>query len=141
MSISIRNFQFPADYQKALNLWLGAGEGIGIGSSDEPEEIAKKLQHDPDLFLVAEDDGKLIATVIAGFDGRRGMIYHLAVAREYRGNGLATQLMNEIEIRLRSKGCRKAYLLVKKGNNIATAFYEKRGWGDMDHVHIYGKNL
>ena len=141
MTISIRNFQYPADYKTALDLWLNSGEGIGIGPSDEPEEIAKKLQRDPDLFLVAETDGRLIGTVIGGFDGRRGMIYHLAIAQEYRGKGLGSQLMQEIEGRLRNKGCRKAYLLVRKGNRDAESFYEKRGWGDMDRVHIYGKNL
>jgi len=141
MTISIRLFQFPADYENALRLWQNAGEGIGIGPSDQPEEIAKKLQRDPDLFLVAEEDGCLVGTVIAGFDGRRGMIYHLAVAPDYRRKGLANQLMDEVETRLRARGCRKAYLLVKQGNLIASAFYEKRGWGEMDKIHIYGKNL
>ena len=141
MTISIRQFQLPADYENALHLWQNAGDGIGIGASDQPDEIAKKLQRDPDLFLVAEDDGCLVGTVIGGFDGRRGMIYHLAVAPDYRRKGLANQLMDEVETRLRARGCRKAYLLVKQGNLIASAFYEKRGWGEMDKIHIYGKNL
>jgi len=141
MTISIRLFQFPADYENALRLWQNAGEGIGIGPSDQPAEIAKKLQCDPDLFLVAEDDGCLVGTVIGGFDGRRGMVYHLAVAPDYRRKGLANQLMDEVETRLRARGCRKAYLLVKQGNITAASFYQKRGWGEMDQVHIYGKNL
>ena len=141
MTISIRLFQFPADYETALQLWKNAGEGIGVGPSDQPAEIAKKLLRDPDLFLVAEDDGCLVGTVIGGFDGRRGMVYHLAVAPDYRRKGLANQLMDEVETRLRARGCRKAYLLVKQGNLIASAFYEKRGWGEMDKIHIYGKNL
>jgi ribosomal protein S18 acetylase RimI-like enzyme len=141
MSVSIRSFKFPADYENALNLWQNAGDGIGIGLSDQPEEIAKKLQRDPDLFLVAEDNGCLIGTVIGGFDGRRGMVYHLAVAPEFRCQGLASHLMQELESRLAAKGCRKAYLLVKNGNDLASSFYEKRGWSEMDHVEIYGKNL
>ena len=51
-----------------------------MGRSDTLAEITKKVQRDPDLFLVAEADGRLIGSVIGGFDGRRGMIYHLAVA-------------------------------------------------------------
>ena len=141
MTVSIRLFQFPADYENALHLWKNAGEGIGIGLSDQPEEIAKKLQRDPDLFLVAEQDGQLIGTVIGGFDGRRGMVYHLAVAPDFRCKGLASQLMQEVESRLRAKGCRKAYLLVKHGNDLAASFYEKRGWAWMNHVQIFGKNL
>jgi ribosomal protein S18 acetylase RimI-like enzyme len=139
---SIRVFQFPADYAAALNLWQNAGEGVRIGPSDEPQEIQKKLARDPDLFLVAEDENHHLAgTVIGGFDGRRGMVYHLAVAPEYRHKGLASQLMAEIEARLRAKGCIKAYLLVKKGNQAAMSLYQDRGWGEMDHLHLYGKSL
>ncbi len=139
--IVLRPFRFSADYEAVLHLWQNAGEGIGIGPSDQPEEIEKKLQRDPDLFLVAESAGRIIGSVIGGFDGRRGLIYHLAVAAEYRQQGLGNQLMAEIEARLRAKGCRKAYLLVKHGNDSAMRLYEKRGWGEMESIHLFGKTL
>ena len=138
----LRQFIFPNDYANAFALWQNAGEGIGVSTSDQPEEIEKKCQHDPDLFLVVELDGLIVGTVIGGFDGRRGMVYHLAVVPEYRRQGLANRLMDEIETRLRQKGCRKAYLLVKKGNDVARLLYEARGWSGMNSsVDIYGKNL
>jgi ribosomal protein S18 acetylase RimI-like enzyme len=135
----LRQFIFPDDYENAFALWQNAGEGIGIGPSDQPEEIEKKVQRDPDLFLVAEQAGSIVGTVIGGFDGRRGMIYHLAVAPDCRGQGLGNLLMDEIETRLKAKNCRRAYLLVKQGNS-AAEFYEKRGWDEMD-VLLFGKNL
>jgi ribosomal protein S18 acetylase RimI-like enzyme len=138
--ISIREFQFPEDYEKAVLLWRNAGEGIGVGASDQPEEIEKKLRRDPDLFLVAEEDGQLVGTVIGGFDGRRGMVYHLAVADTHRRQGVASQLMQEIEQRLHERGCRKAYLLMKKGNP-AAALYRERGWDVMDNIDLFGKVL
>ena len=137
----LRQFIFPDDYANVFSLWQNAGEGLGVGPSDQPEEIEKKCQRDPDLFLVAERDGCIVGTVIGGFDGRRGMIYHLAVAPEYRRQGLANRLMDEIETRLRQKGCSKAYLLVKKGNNVAKFLYEARGWAGMEFVDLFGKNL
>jgi ribosomal protein S18 acetylase RimI-like enzyme len=137
----LRQFNFPDDYAKVFALWRGAGDGIGVSPSDQPEEIEKKVQRDPDLFLIAEHDERIVGTVIGGFDGRRGMIYHLAVAPEYRRQGLANRLMDEIESRLRQKGCRKAYLLVKKGNDVARLLYEARGWAGMDFVDLFGKNL
>jgi len=139
-AISIRPFHFPEDYEAVLNLWQNAGEGIGVGQSDQPEEIEKKARHAPDLFLLAESGSRIIGTVIGGYDGRRGMLYHLAVAAEFRGQGVGTLLMDEIEARLKEKGCRKAYLLVKQGNS-AAEMYEKRGWGEMTHVRLFGKNL
>lgn len=138
--ISLREFRFPEDYPAVFTLWQNAGEGLGIGASDTPEEIEKKVRFAPDLFLVAEQQGRIIGTVIGGFDGRRGLIYHLAVAEEFRGRGIGTLLMDEIEARLRSKGCRRAYLLVKQGNR-AAEMYQKRGWSEMTHVRLFGKNL
>jgi ribosomal protein S18 acetylase RimI-like enzyme len=111
-----------------------------VGRSDTLDEIAKKVQRDPDLFLVAEADGRLIGSVIGGFDGRRGMIYHLAVAEEYRQQGIGALLMDEVERRLKAKGCVKSYLLVVAGNEAVVQFYQKRGWQTMDTI-IMGKEF
>lgn len=139
-SILIREFRFPADYEAAFQLWK-MEKGIGIGRSDTLEEIEKKLARDPDLFLVAEADGCIVGTVIGGFDGRRGLIYHLAVEASYRGQGIGSRLMEEVESRLRAKGCLKCYLLVKADNPEAEVYYQHRGWQRMDVVHLYGKEL
>jgi len=141
IAFTIRPFYYPTDYPAAYALWQTAGRGIHAGRSDTPEEIVKKLQRDPDLFLVAEAEGQLIGTVIGGYDGRRGMIYHLAVAQPYRRAGVANALMDAVEARLRSKGCLKAYLLLLHGNDSAASFYAQRGWQVMDNVSIYSKEL
>jgi ribosomal protein S18 acetylase RimI-like enzyme len=116
-------------------------KGIGLGRSDSLDEIEKKAARDPDLFLLAESGGGIIGSVIGGYDGRRGMIYHLAVHADFRKHGIATQLMDEVEFRLRAKGCLKCYLLVLNDNDEAAHFYEKRGWGEMEHIRLFGKEL
>lgn len=140
IAVSIRSFNFAEDYETVLQLWEQAGPGIHIGRSDTPEEIQKKIARDADLFLVAETGGKIVGTVLGGFDGRRGLIYHLAVRPEYRQNGIGDILMREVEQRLREKGCHRSYLLVTKDNLDAIRFYENRGWTRMD-LYIYGKDL
>lgn len=122
-------------------LWENAGSGIQLRRSDEPQEIEKKIHRDPDLFLVAEAEGELVGTVMGGFDGRRGMVYHLAVIEQFRQQGIGEMLMDELERRLRAKGCIRCYLLVTTDNDSAILFYEKRGWSRMDHIHTYGKDL
>jgi ribosomal protein S18 acetylase RimI-like enzyme len=139
--IRIRTFEFPQDYEAARALWESMEQGVHVGRSDSLEEIGKKLQRDPDLFLVAEDGKRMVGTVIGGFDGRRGMIYHLAVDQSYRQRCVAGRLMEEVESRLRDKGCLMCYLLVFQGNEHAARFYEKRGWGFMDQVRLFGKEL
>jgi predicted N-acetyltransferase YhbS len=77
--ISVREIHFQEDFPAVRLLWENAGPGIHLQESDTPEEIWKKLQRDPDLFLVAEENGIIVGTVLGGFDGRRGMVYHMAV--------------------------------------------------------------
>jgi ribosomal protein S18 acetylase RimI-like enzyme len=139
--VRIREFHYPEDYPAARLLWENAGPGIQLRRSDDPDEIQKKLQRDPELFLVAETDGKLLGTVVAGFDGRRGMVYHLAVAELSRKQGIGELLMDELERRLKVKGCIRCYLLVTVENESAMRFYEKRGWTHMKTLKTYGKDL
>lgn len=137
----IREFSFSRDFASACALWGASGPGVHLGQSDTPEEIQKKLQRDPDLFLVAEAEGVIIGTVIGGFDGRRGMVYHLAVDKRQRGRGIGRALMVELENRLKAKGCIRAYLMVVKENVDAARFYENLGWGIMTNVDTLAKNL
>ena len=140
-SIQIREFCFPADYESVYQLWQSIEKGVRVGRSDTPAEIEKKLARDPDLFLVAESGGSIIGSVIGGFDGRRGLIYHLAVASTFRGQGIGSRLMDEIESRLRLKGCLKCYLLVTSDNPEAESYYRHSGWHRMDTIRLYGKEL
>jgi ribosomal protein S18 acetylase RimI-like enzyme len=137
--ITIREFRVE-DYDTVFALWQNSGPGVGISRSDTREEIAKKLQRDPDLFLVAVDGDKIIGTVIGGYDGRRGIIYHLAVDQAYRGNGIGKLLMAEVEKRLAAKGCLKAYLLVTRENLDVIEFYRALDWETMD-VTLMGKSF
>lgn len=136
----IRDFRYPEDYQAIYELWKNAGSGIHLRRSDEPQEIEKKLQRDPDLFLVAEVEGQIVGSVMGGFDGRRGMMYHMAVAKTYRRRGIGTALMKSLEHRLKEKGCIRYYLLVVKDNAEAVRFYQERGWEIMD-LYALGKDL
>ena len=135
----LREFQLT-DYHQVFSLWQNTGSGIHLGRSDEKEEIKKKLLRDPDLFLVAESGGRIIGTVIGGYDGRRGMVYHLAVEDDYRRFGIGIALMSELESRMMHKGCIRMYLLVTDDNKDAIRFYESQDWEQMD-LRIYAKDL
>ena len=137
--MQVRSFQWE-DLEAVLDLWRSSGPGIHLGRSDSPEELRKKLEHDPDLFLVAEEGGHVLGAVMGGFDGRRGIVYHLAVHPPARHQGLGTALMSELEGRLRAKGCLKYYLLVTPDNVEAVEFYRRLGWSVMD-MTLMGKEI
>jgi N-acetylglutamate synthase-like GNAT family acetyltransferase len=107
--VAIREFSFANDYDRTIAFWYGIEKGMNIGRSDTPEEIKKKLERDPELFLVAELEKEIIGTVIGAFDGRRGMIYHLAVHKDFRGQGIGAILLSEVEQRLQAKAASNAY--------------------------------
>jgi ribosomal protein S18 acetylase RimI-like enzyme len=140
-TIKLREFHFPSDYESVYKLWESIEKGVHIGRSDTLAEIEKKIARDPDLFIIAESDGAIIGSVIGGFDGRRGLIYHLAVAVPFRGMGIGSRLMDEVETRLQAKGCLKCYLLVTTDNPEAEGYYQHRGWQPMDTIHLFGKEL
>jgi len=139
--VVIREFRYPQEYPVIKALWESMEKGVHVGRSDTLGEIEKKVVHDPELFLVAEKNGKIIGSVIGGYDGRRGLIYHLAVSPDFRGRGIGSRLMAEVESRLRAKGCLKCYLLVMSDNEEAMQYYEHRGWQPMSDIRLYGKEL
>jgi ribosomal protein S18 acetylase RimI-like enzyme len=90
--------------------------------------IARKLTVQPELFLVARVAGQLVGTVLAGFDGVRGWIHHLAVAPRYRRRGVASALMTAAERGLLALGCPKVNLQVRATNAEVVAFYRSLGY-------------
>jgi ribosomal protein S18 acetylase RimI-like enzyme len=80
------------------------------------------------LFFVAECDGEVIGTVMAGYDGHRGWIYSLAVKPEARSRGTGRQLIRHAETALARAGCAKVNLQVVDENKGVVEFYRKAGY-------------
>jgi len=102
--------------------------------------LARKLAVQPDLIFVAVVDGALVGAVMAGFDGVRGWIYHLAVAPESRRCGVATRLVRAAEAALRDLGCPKVNLQVRASNTGVVAFYQALGFAIEERVSM-GRRL
>lgn len=102
--------------------------------------IANKLKVQPELLLVGLLDGALVGAVMAGFDGVRGWIHHLAVAPEARRRGIATLLVRAAESGLQKLGCPKVNLQVRTTNREVIAFYESLGFAIEDRVSM-GRRL
>jgi ribosomal protein S18 acetylase RimI-like enzyme len=90
--------------------------------------IRRKLTVQPELFLVAVVDDQVVGTVMAGFDGVRGWIHHLAVQGPHRRQGIATLLMSAAERGLEAAGCPKVNLQVRATNTEVIAFYRSLGY-------------
>jgi tRNA (guanine37-N1)-methyltransferase len=124
----VRTYVHESDYDAVYALWQASRPGVALRPSDERDEIARKLARDPELFIVAASGRRIVGAVMGGWDGRRGHVYHLAVAPGWRGKGLGTALMSELEERFRLKGCLRMNLLVAEGAESAADWYEHMGW-------------
>ncbi len=125
-AITTRAF-LTGDIEGALAIW-NASEGLEICEGDSREEIAGYLKRNPAISRVAELDGIVVGAVLGGHDGRRGWIYHLAVAPEHRGGGIAQRLIQECLDGLRAAGIRRAIILVSGDNPRGRKFWVRNGW-------------
>ena len=108
--------------------------------NDPGKDIDRKLAVNPELFLVGEDQGEVIASVMGGYEGHRGWINYLAVSPNHRGKGYGKMIMSEIETRIRARGCPKINLQVRSSNDAVIRFYESLGYG-RERVVGMGKRL
>ncbi|MEY2507997.1 MAG: N-acetylglutamate synthase [Verrucomicrobiota bacterium] len=120
-----------ADYDDAIALWTGV-EGVEICEGDSRQEIAEYLQRNPGLSRVAEADGKIVGAALCGHDGRRGWIYHLAVASTHRRLKVGQQLLDSCVNGLRNAGLKRAIILVAGDNPAGHEFWLRNGWENID---------
>ena len=102
--------------------------------------IPAKLAFQPELFLVAEEAGKIVGTAMAGYDGHRGWLYTVAVKPSHERHGIGSMLVEEAERRLRKLGCLKINLQVRSSNADVARFYSRRGYAIEERVNM-GKRL
>ena len=133
----IRAFK-PGDEDAVLALWQACG--LIHPWNDPRKDIARKQTVQPELFLVGEMESKIVASLMAGYDGHRGWANYLAVAPQCRRQGFGRILMQEAEKRLLALGCPKLNIQVRTSNADALAFYRSIGYLQDEAVSL-GKRL
>ena len=126
------------DEESLVSLWQVCE--LTVPWNNPHKDIARKLQVQPELFLVGILDSSLIASVMGGYDGHRGWINYLAVHPDFQRKGYGQEIMNSVETRLREMGCPKINLQIRMVNDKIASFYQKLGFTN-DHVVSMGKLL
>ncbi len=116
----------PGDGPGVLSLWRESE--AHPSSTDDLASLDRLLTEHPGAVIVAEDDGNLVGSVIAGWDGWRGSIYRLAVAPSHRRQGLGRRLLEDAEARLASLGAVRLAAIVVGDDDQATSFWRAGDW-------------
>jgi len=135
--LSIRAYR-PEDQDPLIELWRQCG--LVVPWNDPELDIARKLKVNPEWLLVGFLEERLVASVMAGYEGHRGWINYLAVDPDFQMRGIGRRMMEEAEALLRSAGCPKINLQVRTSNQKVIQFYRSIGY-KIDDVVSMGKRL
>ena len=121
-----------ADIDGLLAMWQEAAENDGR-PPDTREAAATLLCHDADAVILAEHDGELIGSIIAGWDGWRCHLYRLAVRADWRRQGVGTALLEAAENRLKGTGATRIDAMVLAGNDLGQNLWRSTGYREQDN--------
>lgn len=129
------------DYDKVYALWKKI-KGFGIRSVDDSREgVARFLERNPTTSVVAEEDGKIVGAILCGHDGRRGCLYHVCVAPDYRMRGIGKSMVVFAMEALRKEKINKVSLIAFTKNDIGNAFWNEIGWTKRQDLNYYDFTL
>ena len=127
---SVRTGQL-CDIDSVLRFW--AESGAEPTHTDDVAGLTTLMTHDPSALIVAEEDGSIVGSVIAAWDGWRGSVNRLVVAPSHRRRGLGRQLLAAAEARLSAVGAVRVQAIVVEHEPRAMAFWQDSGWEQQAH--------
>ena len=138
--IRLRNFKIT-DYESVIQLWNVAGLPYKQKGRDRKEKIAKELEKNNSIFIVALKSTTIIGVVFGTHDGRKGWINRLAVHPNFRTRGIAKALVSEVEKRLLKIGIEIMTCLIEKDNLDSQAVFTNLGFKEWKDIIYFSKRM
>jgi ribosomal protein S18 acetylase RimI-like enzyme len=125
------------DYEQVRNLWMQI-KGFAIRSIDDSREgVLRFLERNPNTSVVAEENGVIVGAILCGHDGRRGCLYHVCVAPDYRRRGIGKAMVVFCMDALKKEHINKVSLIAFTKNDIGNAFWHNVGWVQREDLNYY----
>lgn len=129
------------DYEQVAGLWHSI-EGFGIRSMDDSREgVEQFLRRNPTTSVVAVDGGRVVGAILCGHDGRRGCLYHVCVAKDYRKQGIGQKMVDFCVEALKKEKINKVSLIAFTSNAVGNAFWQSIGWTRREDLNYYDFTL
>lgn len=138
-SVQIRPMKI-SDYDAVFTLWTQSS-GMTLRDADSRAAIDAYLQRNPQISQVALLQGTLVGAVLAGTDGRRGYVQHLAITPPHQGQGIGKRLLAASIEALAQQGIAKTHLFIHADNDNARQFYRHLGWQVRSEVQLLSFNV
>lgn len=123
------------DYDAVFALWSTC-DGVGLAEGDSREGIRTFLRRNPGLSFVATSGKKIVGAVLSSHDGRRGFLYHLAVAEGRRRSGVGKALVQRCLDGLNAIGIPKCHIVVFARNRNGRQFWRRIGWVERTELRM-----
>lgn len=127
------------DYEEVYQMWQTTSKRA-LSKADEKPQMERYLKHNAGMSQVAVIDGKIVGTVLAGHDGRRGFIHHMAVMPEYRRKRIGHALAERAIEKIQSEGIDKTHIFCYQNNETGQSFWRDFGFVKRDDVFVYSFN-
>lgn len=137
MNIDISQFEIES-YDDVLALWQQC-RGVGLSDADSRENIKAYIDRNPGMSFVATACDKVVGIVLAGHDGRRGYIHHLAVHPDYRRKGIGCRLVDRCLTALADSDIHKCHIFIFNNNADGIAFWKSIGWTHRSDIGVISK--
>ena len=125
------------DYEEVYALWMSS-KGFAMRSLDDSRDgVARFLKRNPDASVVAVADGKVVGSILCGYDGRRGCLYHVCVREDYRRQGIGKAMVVYCMKALEKEAISKVSLIAFTQNDIGNAFWKEIGWTKREDLNYY----
>ena len=129
------------DFDQVHAMWMTIS-GFAIRSIDDSREgVERFLRRNPTTSVVAEEDGKIVGSILCGHDGRRGCLYHVCVHKDYRMRGIGKAMVVYAMNALKAEEISKVSLIAFTRNDIGNAFWNRIGWTRRLDLNYYDFTL
>lgn len=125
------------DYQGVHNLWMSIQGFAMLSQDDSKNGVERFLIRNPSTSVVAVEDGRVVGNILCGHDGRRGCLYHVCVAKEYRRKGIGKAMVVFCMEALKKEGINKVSLIAFAENDVGNAFWNRIGWTERKDLNYY----